>query len=277
MDTPLLDPVDIALAEDVGSGDLTSLFFIPEPHISMGRIFVKETCVISGVTVVQRVYEKIDPRLKLVIVRQDGAAGKPGETVIEVSGSTRSILTGERVALNFLQRLSGVATLTAQFVAAVLGTGVTILDTRKTTPGLRGLEKAAVRAGGGRNHRMGLYDGVMVKDNHLLAKPELEDAIRSIRQTHPKVLVEVEADSIDQVRGFVTLTGIDVILLDNMSPDELRACVSLRRPGLKFEASGGVDLTTVRQIAETGVDYISIGQLTHSARAIDFSLELLDA
>ena len=124
---------------------------------------------------------------------------------------------------------------------------------------------------------MGLYDGVMVKDNHLLAKPELEDAIRSIRQTHPKVLVEVEADSIDQVRGFVTLTGIDVILLDNMSPDELRACVSLKRPGLKFEASGGVDLTTVRQIAETGVDYISIGQLTHSARAIDFSLELLDA
>ncbi len=277
MDTPLLDPVDIALAEDVGSGDLTSLFFIPEPHISMGRIFVKETCVIAGVAVVQRVYEKIDPRLKLVIVRQDGAAGKPGETVIEFSGSTRSILTGERVALNFLQRLSGIATLTAQFVAAVQGTGVTILDTRKTTPGLRGLEKAAVRAGGGRNHRMGLYDGVMVKDNHLLAKPELEDAIRSIRQTHPKVLVEVEADSIDQVRGFVTLTGIDVILLDNMSPDELRACVSLRRPGLKFEASGGVDLTTVRQIAETGVDYISIGQLTHSARAIDFSLELLDA
>ena len=132
------------------------------------------------------------------------AGGKPGETVIEFSGSTRSILTGERVALNFLQRLSGIATLTAQFVAAVQGTGVTILDTRKTTPGLRVLEKAAVRAGGGKNHRMGLYDGVMVKDNHLLAKPELEDAIRSVRQTHPKVLVEVEADSIDQVRGFVT-------------------------------------------------------------------------
>ena len=203
--------------------------------------------------------------------------GKPGETVIEFSGSTRSILTGERVALNFLQRLSGIATLTAQFVAAVQGTGVTILDTRKTTPGLRVLEKAAVRAGGGKNHRMGLYDGVMVKDNHLLARPELEDAIRSVRQTHPEVLVEVEADSIDQVQSFVNLTGIDVILLDNMSPDELRVCVSLGRPGLKFEASGGVDLATVRQIAETGVDYISIGQLTHSARAIDFSLELLDA
>jgi nicotinate-nucleotide pyrophosphorylase (carboxylating) len=197
--------------------------------------------------------------------------------VIELSGSTRSILTGERVALNFLQHLAGIATLTAQFVAAVRGTGVTILDTRKTTPGLRVLEKAAVLAGGGRNHRMGLYDGIMVKDNHLLAKPELEAAIRSARLTYPNVLIELEADSIEQVRKFVLLKGVDVILLDNMSPDELRACVSLRKPGLKFEASGGVELMTVRQIAETGVDFISVGQLTHSARAIDFSLELSDA
>jgi len=277
VDIPLSDPVDLALAEDIGSGDLTSLFFIPELHISKGRIFAKEDCIIAGVTVVRRVFEKIDPSLKLVIVKQDGAAGKPGETVIEFSGSTRSILTGERVALNFLQRLTGIATLTAQFVTAVRGTGVTILDTRKTTPGLRALEKAAVSAGGGRNHRMGLYDGVMVKDNHLLAKPELNKAIRSLRQAHPNVLVELEADSVEQVRGFVLLPGVDVILLDNMSPDELRACVLLGRPGLKFEASGGVDLTTVRQIAETGVDFISVGQLTHSARAIDLSLELLDA
>jgi nicotinate-nucleotide pyrophosphorylase (carboxylating) len=277
VDTPLLNPVDIALAEDVGAGDLTSLFFIPEQHTSKGRIFAKEDCVIAGAAVVRRVYEKIDPRLNLVIVREDGTAGKSGETVIDVSGSTRSILTGERVALNFLQHLTGIATLTAKFVATVRGTGVTILDTRKTTPGLRALEKAAVRAGGGRNHRMGLYDGVMVKDNHLLAKPELEKAIRSLRQIHSNVLIEVEADSIEQVREFVLLKGIDVILLDNMSPDELRVCVSLGRPGLKFEASGGVDLTTVRQIAETGVDFISVGQLTHSARAIDFSLELSDA
>jgi nicotinate-nucleotide pyrophosphorylase (carboxylating) len=276
MDAPLLDPVDIALAEDVGSGDLTSLFFIPEPHISKARIFAKEACVIAGVAVVRRVYEKIDPRLKVVTFKQDGTVGKPGETVIQFSGCTRSILTGERVALNFLQRLAGIATLTAQFVTAVRGTGVTILDTRKTTPGLRGLEKAAVRAGGGKNHRMGLYDGVMVKDNHLLAKPELEEAIRSVRQTHPTVLIEVEADSIEQVREFVLLPGIDVILLDNMSPEELRACVLLGRPGLKFEASGGVDLMSVRQIAATGVDFISVGQLTHSARAIDFSLELSD-
>lgn len=277
METPLLDPVDIALAEDVGSGDLTCLFFIPEQHFSKGRIFAKEACVIAGVAVVRKIYERIDPRLRLVIVKQDGAVGQPGETVIELSGSTRSILTGERVALNFLQHLAGIATLTAQFVAAVRGTGVTILDTRKTTPGLRVLEKAAVLAGGGRNHRMGLYDGIMVKDNHLLAKPELEAAIRSARLTYPNVLIELEADSIEQVRKFVLLKGVDVILLDNMSPDELRACVSLRKPGLKFEASGGVELMTVRQIAETGVDFISVGQLTHSARAIDFSLELSDA
>jgi nicotinate-nucleotide pyrophosphorylase (carboxylating) len=233
--------------------------------------------VIAGAAVVRNVYERIDPRLRLVIVKQDGTVGQPGETVIELSGSTRSILTGERVALNFLQHLAGIATLTAQFVAAVRGTGVTILDTRKTTPGLRVLEKAAVLAGGGRNHRMGLYDGIMVKDNHLLAKPELEAAIRSARLTYPNILIELEADSIEQVRKFVLLKGVDVILLDNMSPDELRACVSLRRPGLKFEASGGVELMTVRQIAEAGVDFISVGQLTHSAKAIDFSLELSDA
>ena len=272
-----MDPVDIALAEDIGSGDLTSLFLIQETRVSKGRIFAKEACVIAGVEIVRRIYRKLDPRLELSILRSDGSAVNPGETVIELTGFTRAILTGERVALNFIQRLSGVATLTAQFVEAVDGTGVTILDTRKTTPGLRALEKAAVRAGGGQNHRMGLYDGVMIKDNHLLAQPELQEAIHSIRRIHPKILIEVEADSIDQVRDFVNLDGVDVILLDNMSPDRLRASVSLRKPGVKFEASGGVSLGTVRQIAETGVDFISIGQLTHSARAIDFSLELLDA
>jgi len=273
----LLDPVDIALAEDVGSGDLTSLFFIPETCASKGRIFAKEASVVAGVETVRRVYRKLDGRVELTNLSRDGSRVAAGETVLEMSGPTRSILTGERVALNFIQRLSGIATLTAQFVEAVQGTGVTILDTRKTTPGLRAMEKAAVKAGGGQNHRMGLYDGVMVKDNHLLAKPELQKAILSIRGIHPDILIEVEADSIDQARDFVNLEGIDVLLLDNMSPDQLRACVALRRPGLKFEASGGVSLATVRQIAETGVNFISVGQLTHSARAIDFSLELWHA
>jgi len=275
--TTLLDPVDIALAEDIGSGDLTSLFFVPETRRSKARIFAKEPCVTAGVDVVREIYRKLDSQLGLSVLKPDGSRVRSGETVIELSGVTRAILTGERVSLNFLQRLSGVATLTAQFVDAVRGTAATILDTRKTTPGLRALEKAAVRAGGGRNHRMGLYDAVMVKDNHLLAKPELQTAVLALRRSHPSILVEVEADSVDQVRESMNLEGIDVILLDNMSLDQLRASVSLKRPGVNFEASGGVSLATVRQIAETGVDFISVGQLTHSARAMDFSLELLDA
>jgi nicotinate-nucleotide pyrophosphorylase (carboxylating) len=270
------DPVEIALAEDVGSGDLTSLFFISEKARSRGRIFAKEEAIIAGSTVAKRVFAMIDPSLEISVVRDDGVSVKNGETVIEISGATRSILTGERVALNFIQRLSGIATLTGRFVSAVKGTGVTILDTRKTTPGLRALEKAAVVSGGGRNHRMGLYDGVMVKDNHLLARPQLQEAINQIREIHPDILIEVEADSVEQVREFVQFKGISVILLDNMAPQELRECVALRRPALKFEASGGISMDTVRAFAETGVDFISIGQLTHSAAAIDFSLELVD-
>src|SRR5580700_4262548 len=196
METSRPDPVDIALDEDVGSGDLTSLFFIPDTLVSEGRIFAKEPCVVAGVEVVRRIYRKLDPRIELHILRPDGSVLQPGESVIELSGLTRPILTGERVALNFIQRLSGIATLTAQFVEAVRGTGVKILDTRKTTPGLRALEKAAVKSGGGQNHRMGLYDGVMVKDNHLLARPELQEAIFSLRRAYPDILVEVEADSI---------------------------------------------------------------------------------
>ncbi len=271
----IFDPVDIALTEDVGSGDLTSRFFIPERHVSTARIFAKQTCVVAGTETVMKTYQKVDPGLEVTLKQRDGTRLEPGETVIRLRGATRSILTGERVALNFIQRLSGVATLTAQFVEAVRGTGVEILDTRKTTPGMRALEKAAVKAGGGRNHRLGLFDAVMVKDNHLLAEPEIQSTILELRKAHPGVLVEIEADSIDQVRAFINITGVDVILLDNMSPEQLRACVSLRASGIKFEASGSVSLQTVRAIAETGVDFISVGQLTHSARAIDFSLELI--
>jgi nicotinate-nucleotide pyrophosphorylase (carboxylating) len=274
---PDFDPIEIALAEDVGSGDLTSQLFIPEWHVSAARIFAKEKCVVAGTQATIKTYQKLDPRLETTLLKGDGTCLEPGETVISLHGATRSILTGERVALNFIQRLSGVATLTARFVDAVRGTGVEILDTRKTTPGLRALEKAAVKAGGGRNHRMGLYDAVMVKDNHLLAGPEIQKTVLALRETHPGILVELEADSIDQVRAFVGIAGIDVILLDNMSPKELRACVSLRKQGLKFEASGGVSLQSVRAIAETGVDFISVGELTHSVRSIDFSLELIGA
>ena len=269
------DSVAVALAEDIGMGDLTSRFFVPENQRSHARIFAKEPAVVAGTHTVERVFQLLDPAIQVRIAQQDGAEVAPDDLVLDIIGPTRAILTGERVALNFLQRLSGIATLTRRFVERVRVTSVEILDTRKTTPGLRQLEKAAVKAGGGTNHRMGLYDGVMVKDNHLLTRPSLEQGIRELLAQYPNILLEIEADSVEQVRDFVTLPGVDVILLDNMIPAELRACVALRRPGVKFEASGGITLETVRPIAETGVDYISIGQLTHSARAIDYSLELL--
>jgi nicotinate-nucleotide pyrophosphorylase (carboxylating) len=269
-----VDPIQNALAEDIGPGDLTSTVLVPADHEAEARIFAKEEAVVAGIEAARAVYHQVDPKIVVTARRKDGDSVRPGDTVLEIAGPTRSILTGERVALNFIQRLSGVATVTRKFVDAVAGTGAEILDTRKTTPGLRALEKAAVKAGGARNHRMGLFDAVMVKDNHLLARPNLPGAIQEIRHKHPKLLIELEADSIEQVREFVRLEAVDVILLDNMSPEELRKCVALRRPGLKFEASGGVSLMTVRAIAETGVDYISVGQLTHSAPSIDFSLEL---
>jgi nicotinate-nucleotide pyrophosphorylase (carboxylating) len=270
-----IDPVAVALAEDVGTGDLTSRFFIPETHQARARILAKQSAVVAGTEPAKSTFQQVDAGLAIEVIAPDGTQVRPGDTVLLVSGHTRSILCGERVALNFLQRLAGVATLTRAFVEAIKGTHAQILDTRKTTPGLRRLEKEAVAAGGGTNHRMGLFDAIMVKDNHLLAKPDLSAALQALRKEYPSIRIEVEADSIEQVREFVRLPEVDVILLDNMTPGQMRACVALRRPGLAFEASGGVNLQTVRSLAETGVDFISVGQLTHSASAIDFSLELL--
>ena len=272
-----LDPVGIALAEDIGSGDLTSRYFVGE-GIRSARIFAKEPAIAAGVETGMEVFRRVDPQLSVRVVRESGSRLETGDTVIEVSGEARSILTAERVALNFIQRLSGVATLTRRFVDAVGPHRARILDTRKTTPGLRALEKAAVVAGGGVNHRFGLYDMVMVKDNHLAAGTTLEALQASIvrfRSEHPGVRVEIEADCLDQVRGFLTLTGVDVLLLDNMAGDAMAEAVRLGAGRVLFEASGGVNLQTVPAIAATGVDFISVGALTHSAPAIDFSLELL--
>jgi nicotinate-nucleotide pyrophosphorylase (carboxylating) len=274
----LFDPIAAALAEDIGPGDLTSRYFIDETSRSRGRIFAKEDCVLAGADVAAEVFKRIDPNIDVRLVARDGKVLALGETALEMSGSTRSILTAERVALNFIQRLSGIATLTRRYVeAAARGGKARILDTRKTTPGLRRLEKAAVAAGGGTNHRMGLYDMVMVKDNHLLAKSgqeALQAAIHKLKQEHPGTRVELEADTLDQVRRFLTLEGVDVILLDNMPPSQLAEAVALAGGRVLLEASGGVNLDTVEAISATGVDYISVGALTHSARAVDFSLEL---
>lgn len=271
-----------ALAEDVGTGDVTTECFVPAEESAQARIFAKEPGVVAGTAVAVAVFRAVDPRVTVTVVKPDGSALLKGDTVLKASGPTRALLTAERTALNFLQQLSGVATLTRRYVDAVAGTRAVILDTRKTTPGLRELEKQAVAAGGGTNHRRGLYDAVMVKDNHLLAesRPEaLQRGIDAARTRHPGIRIELEADTLDQVRAFLKLDGVDWILLDNMPRALLREAVALVRAlpperRIKLEASGGVTLETVRPIAETGVDYVSVGALTHSARALDFSLEL---
>ena len=270
-----------ALAEDVGPGDVTCEYFVDPTQRGEARIVAKEPGILAGGEVAAEVFRRVDSGLKVERLAADGALVKPGSAVLAVAGSVRSILTAERVALNFIQRLSGVATLTRRFVD--LAGKARILDTRKTTPGLRALEKVAVVAGGGVNHRFGLYDMAMVKDNHLAARGDLDflrRAIARLKTEKPGVRVELEADTLEQVRGFLTLEGVDVILLDNMSLEEMREAVRIaqlaqRDTGrVKLEASGGVNLETVSAIGETGVDFISVGALTHSARALDFSLEM---
>ncbi|MFN2475499.1 MAG: carboxylating nicotinate-nucleotide diphosphorylase [Chthoniobacterales bacterium] len=272
------DPIAAALAEDLGPGDVTSEFFVSPGLQALGRIVARERAVVAGTETAAEVFRRVDPKLHVVVSQSDGAALMGGETILEIRGSARSILTAERVALNFLQRLSGVATLTREFVDAAGNSKAKILDTRKTTPGLRALEKAAVVAGGGANHRIGLYDMVLVKDNHLMANsavPAVAAAVERVRRERPDVRVEVEADRLEQVRAFLGVPGIDVILLDNMKPTEMREAVALGKgKKVQFEASGGVNLKNIRQIAATGVDFVSVGALTHSARAIDLSLEL---
>ena len=271
------DPIAAALKEDIGKGDITTEFFVPDTLQARGRIVVHEPAVIAGTEAAAEIFRKVDPATDVQIVHADSDAVVAGDVVIEVRGLARSILKAERVALNFLQRLCGIATLTRQFVDAVGNHPAKILDTRKTTPGLRVLEKAAVVAGGGVNHRSGLYDMVLVKDNHLAALGGLSgfaDQIRQLRKERPNIRIEVEADDLEQARAFVEIDGIDVILLDNMVPAQIREALALRRNNIKFEASGGITLKNVRRIAATGVDYISIGALTNSAPAVDLGLEM---
>jgi nicotinate-nucleotide pyrophosphorylase (carboxylating) len=264
--------VHAALAEDVGAGDVTSEATVPADAVGTAAILVKDPGVVCGLQAVELTFRALDPELEFEAFVRDGDAVEAPALVARVSGSLRSILTGERVALNFLGRLSGVATLTRQYVDAVAGTGAAVLDTRKTTPGLRALEKHAVAAGGGRNHRFGLDDAVLIKDNHLRAAGSVADAVERVRAA-TDLPVEVECDTLDQVREALD-TGVDAILLDNMTLDELREAVQLTRGHARLEASGGVTLETIRAVAETGVDEISVGALTHSARSLDVSLEL---
>jgi nicotinate-nucleotide pyrophosphorylase (carboxylating) len=271
------DPISASLNEDIGQGDITTDFFVPETLHATGRITARENAIVAGTGAAAEVFRRVDPSIDIQIIRRDGDEVVAGDIIIEVRGLARSILKGERVALNFLQRLCGIATLTRQFVDAVGNHPAKILDTRKTTPGLRSLEKAAVVAGGGVNHRFGLYDMVLVKDNHLATFGGLSsfaDRIHQLRKEQPNIRIEVEADDLEQARAFAEVDGIDVILLDNMAPAQMREAVALKKNNIQFEASGGVTLKNVKRIAATGVDYISIGGLTNAARAIDIGLEM---
>lgn len=260
--------VDRWLAEDVGDGDLTSRSVVDEDATCLARVLVKEPAVVCGVEVAAEVFDRIGAELQPLA--SDGDRVEPGP-VAQVEGPARAVLTGERLALNLIGRLSGIATLTRRYVDAVAGTGAVILDTRKTTPGLRALEKHAVACGGGRNHRLGLYDGILIKDNHLRLMGSLAEAV--IRAKETGVPVEVECDTLDQVREALA-AGADSILLDNMTVNQLRDAVRLAGGQVRLEASGGVTLETVRAIAVTGMDFISVGALTHSAPALDVSMEV---
>jgi nicotinate-nucleotide pyrophosphorylase (carboxylating) len=269
--------VRAALAEDIGSGDATTLATVPANAAAKAVMRSREPLVIAGLDFAETAFRQLSPKIKIKKIAHDGQHVAARKTLLKISGPARAILSAERVALNFVQRLSGIATLTAQFVEAVRGTPAQILDTRKTTPGWRRFEKYAVACGGGKNHRVGLFDMILIKDNHLAAlrneKPNaIAAAIQRARKIFPKLKVEVEADTLKQAEQAVNARA-DFILLDNMDLKQLRQAVNIVNGRAKTEASGGVNLKTVRAIAETGVDFISVGALTHSARAVDIGLD----
>jgi nicotinate-nucleotide pyrophosphorylase (carboxylating) len=270
--------IDRALAEDLGKGDVTTEALIPGDQRGTGFIVAKKEGILAGTGAAKQVFHRVDPELKVEILLEDGARVKPGSKVVKVSGSIASILKAERVALNFLQHLSGIASETNRYVEAVKGLPVRIMDTRKTTPGLRSLEKHAVKAGGGDNHRMSLGDGILIKDNHLAALRSqglnIKQIVARARQNSPQRLpLEVEVGTVSEALEAVE-AGADIVMLDNMSLEDMGKAVKSIHGRALIEASGGITLDNVRAVAETGVDFISIGALTHSTKALDISLEL---
>ncbi len=270
--------IDMALDEDIKTGDATSISVIPENVITEARFVTREKCVCAGIEVAKAVFLKIDNTVAWTSLVKDGDILEPGDALASVKGNARSLLTAERTALNFLQRLCGVATTTLRYVEAAGNSNTKILDTRKTTPGWRSLEKYAVAAGGGTNHRVGLYDRVMIKDNHrALAGLEGDGGItRSVkrsRETFPTLEVEVEADNLNEVKE-ASEAGADYILLDNMTNDQMKEAIIVNKGRSKLEASGGITIERIPSIAEIGVDFISVGALTHSVKAIDISQEM---
>jgi len=276
--TEIRQAVKFALAEDIGSGDATTLATVPEAVTAKAVMRAREPLVVAGLDFAEAAFRELSSTVKIERLAKDGQQVKEHDILLKISGPARALLSAERVALNFVQRLSGIATLTAQFVEAVKGTRAQILDTRKTTPGWRLFEKYAVTCGGGHNHRLGLFDMMLIKDNHLAAlrdeKPNaIAAAVERARKKYPDLKIEVEADTLEQVEQAADAWA-DIILLDNMNPIQLRLAVQKVKGRMKTEASGGVNLANVQAIAKTGVDFISVGALTHSARAMDIGLDI---
>ncbi len=264
--------IETALAEDIGPGDVTTAAIFTGQEKGIAHAVAKASMVVAGIDIFKKVFLFNDPNATFNLSMSDGHEALPGDVLVEISGNLGNILTAERVALNLLQRMCGIATLTGKYIEEVKGTKARILDTRKTVPGLRILDKYAVRVGGGTNHRIGLFDGILIKDNHIEAAGGIASAIRRVRKAAPHTLrIEIEAKDLAEV-GEALSAGVDIIMLDNMGLEEIRAAVELIQGRTQIEASGNVNLSNVRRIAETGVDFISIGALTHSVTAADISL-----
>jgi nicotinate-nucleotide pyrophosphorylase (carboxylating) len=283
IDTKIKHLINLALSEDIGIRDLTSEALVENKLTGRAIIIARQEGILAGLPVAKTVFQMVNPKIVFNQVKQDGERIKREEKVALVHGKVKSILSAERTALNFLQRLSGIATLTAKYVQSIKGTKAKILDTRKTTPGLRALEKYAVKAGGGENHRMGLFDMILIKENHIKAVGGISDAIKRARSKHRTEKIEVEVRNLSEVKEAISSVsagslGPDWIMLDNMKIQQMKEAVTMIRtinPDIKIEASGGINLRNVKKIAQTGVDFISVGALTHSAPALDLSLILI--
>lgn len=271
--------IDLAFAEDIGDGDHTTLCSIPTTETGSSRLLVKEKGILAGVEMAEKVFHRFDPLLSMEVFIHDGTAVQPGDMAFIVSGKVQSILQTERLVLNMMQRMSGIATLTRQYVERIKGTSARVLDTRKTTPGMRLLEKQAVKIGGGENHRIGLFDMILLKDNHVDFAGGIEKAILGaeayLKEIGKKLKIEIEVRNLDQLREVLSIGRVDRIMLDNFTPEKTKQAVAIVNHRVELESSGGITLDTIRDYAETGVDCISVGALTHSVKSLDLSLKAI--
>jgi nicotinate-nucleotide pyrophosphorylase (carboxylating) len=277
-DVAIQEFISSALAEDIGEGDHSSLGAIPSGKVNTARLLIKDDGIIAGLELAEKIFTKVNPALRITFFKQDGEAVKKGEVAFTVTGPSQSILSAERLVLNCMQRMSGIATYTHQLCGLIAGTRAQLMDTRKTTPNFRLMEKWAVAIGGGRNHRFALYDMVMLKDNHVDMAGGIRSAIENtrkyLREKKKDLQIEIETRNLDEVKEVLSVGGIDIIMLDNMPLNDMRAAVQLIGGRYKTEASGGITEATLREVADCGVDFISVGALTHSVKSLDLSLKV---